>query len=209
MPRLATKTETNGVATTGPVQLIDLDKRECQVRVRGTTPLIVHAWSEKAVRQMEDAQQKKAKKAREAKDPEEEFRNCLYLDSQKRYCFPARAFKKAMVSAATSIEDKRFPKTKIRQAIFVKGDLLLIESEEEPERRTDPVRLPRGGADIRYRPEFQNWSILLNIEYNASVVTLEQVINLLNLAGFAVGVGEWRPEKDGNNGRFEVDRPKK
>jgi hypothetical protein len=29
-------------------------------------------------------------------------------------------------------------------------------------------------------------------------------MNLLNTAGFAVGVGEWRPEKDGQYGMFRV-----
>jgi hypothetical protein len=29
-------------------------------------------------------------------------------------------------------------------------------------------------------------------------------VNLFNVAGFAVGVGEWRPERDGSNGMFHV-----
>ena len=31
------------------------------------------------------------------------------------------------------------------------------------------------------------------------------IINLINRAGFGVGVGEWRPEKGGEYGRFMVD----
>ncbi len=187
-----------------PVTLIELERKRIQLTVIGITPLIVHAWSKKATQEMEDSQQKKAKKGREAKDPEEQFRGCLYIDDQGRNCFPARAFKKAMVSATTSIDDKRFPKTKIRQAIFVLGDLLPITHPYEPDMRTDHVRLNGTTADIRYRPEFKEWEIVLDIDYNAAVVTADQVVNLVNLAGFAVGVGEWRPEKDGNNGRFRV-----
>ena len=189
-----------------PVVLMELDERQIRVRIRGTTSLIVHAWSAKAVKMMEDAQQKKAKKAKEAKDPVIECESCQYRDADGKSCFPASAFKKAMISAATSIEDKRFPKTKIRQSIFVEGHLLPILGPE-PSMRTDPVRLRAGGsADIRYRPEFPaGWTMDLTLTYNAAVVSAEQVVNLLNLAGFAVGIGDWRPEKDGNNGRFRVE----
>ena len=31
-----------------------------------------------------------------------------------------------------------------------------------------------------------------------------QVVNLLSLGGFSVGGCEWRPEKDGDKGRFTV-----
>ena len=40
--------------------------------------------------------------------------------------------------------------------------------------------------------------------YNASAVSPEQIINYFNIGGFGVGVGEWRPEKDGQWGRFHV-----
>ena len=29
-----------------------------------------------------------------------------------------------------------------------------------------------------------------------------QLINLVNAGGFAVGIGEWRPEKDGQHGMY-------
>lgn len=61
-----------------------------------------------------------------------------------------------------------------------------------------------GTADIRYRGEFQEWSALLPIQYNAGVITKEQLANMLNMGGFAVGVGEWRPEKGGSYGMYHV-----
>lgn len=33
----------------------------------------------------------------------------------------------------------------------------------------------------------------------------EQIVNLFNVAGFACGVGEWRPSKDGSFGTFHVE----
>lgn len=188
------------------VLLRDLDVRTMRVRVRGVSPVITHAWSEKAIKMIADKQQKKGKAPRDAKDPRVEFESAKYKDADDRCCLPARAFKLAMVSAATSINDKTFPKTRIRQALFVVGDLLPIISKQKPTMREDPVRLNGTTADLRYRPEWSEWECELTIRYNASVISLEQVINLLELAGFAVGIGEWRAEKNGNFGSFEVVR---
>lgn len=45
----------------------------------------------------------------------------------------------------------------------------------------------------------------LNLRYNKNgVYTLEQIINLINVGGFSCGIGEWRPEKDGQNGMYSV-----
>lgn len=66
------------------------------------------------------------------------------------------------------------------------------------------VRVGMGTADIRYRPEFVDWRIPVTLKINASVISPEQVANLLNIAGFGVGIGEWRPEKNGQYGRFHV-----
>ena len=68
--------------------------------------------------------------------------------------------------------------------------------------REDMVRIGMGVADMRYRAEFWPWHAELEISYNTRALSLEQIMNLLNTAGFGVGIGEWRPERDGDKGRF-------
>ena len=44
------------------------------------------------------------------------------------------------------------------------------------------------------------------LEYNASgSMSLDDILNCINAGGYAGGVGEWRPEKDGSFGRFHVE----
>lgn len=171
------------------------------VEVVGTAPLICHKWSEKAKKQMLDKQMKKASKAKEAKDPERDFQESLYITEDGGYGFPSVAFKAAAVRAGTYSD---MPMTFTRGAFHVSGELVPITGE--PKMREDMVRLGGKTADIRYRGEFPDWSAIVPVELNESALSIEQLVNLFTIAGFAVGVGEWRPEKNGQYGRFELGK---
>ena len=46
----------------------------------------------------------------------------------------------------------------------------------------------------------------LTISYNkAGAYALEDIINLISLGGYNCGIGEWRPEKGGQNGMYHVE----
>jgi len=166
----------------------------------GDSALISHRWSEKAKKEMLDKQMKVAKTAKQAKDPEQDYRDSLYIDPDGGYGFPCVAFKAAAVGACRFVDGIKM--TEARGAFHVVGELAHIDGE--PEMREDMVRVGMGTADIRYRGEFKTWRTILTVAYNADAISTGQIINLFNLAGFGVGVGEWRPEKDGSYGRFHV-----
>lgn len=182
------------------VNIPRIEIRRVQLRLIGDSPLICHAWSEKAKKQMRDKQMKKATQAKEAKDPEAEFRASLYPLPGGGYGFPCVGFKAAAVAACRQAEMKM---VEARGLFHVNGEFARIESDE-PVLREDMVRVGMGTADLRYRGEFSRWAVTLDVSYNARAISPEQIINLFNLAGFGVGVGEWRPEKDGPYGRFHV-----
>jgi hypothetical protein len=190
---MATKKET-------VITLPALNIQMLQLRLVGDSPLICHAWSEKAKRQMLDTQMKKAKQAKAAKDPDADFRESLYPHPDGGFGFPAVAFKAAAVDACSSIEG--VTKVEARGAFHIMGDLVKINGTPTP--REDMVRVGMGSADIRYRGEFREWSADIALRYNTNVLSPEQIANLFNTAGFAVGVGEWRPQRDGSFGMFHV-----
>ncbi len=176
-----------------------------KVKIFGETPLIYHKWSEKAIKMIEDKQQKKATKGREIRNPEKEYKDSYYYNKDGKISFPANNIKQAMVGACRFL-DKSVPMTLIRGAIFVVGDeenLIPVKFGSESMRK-DMVTVGMGSADIRYRGELKDWEMELLIKYNADVISAEQVINLLQIAGFSQGLGEWRPEKNGDFGTFKV-----
>ena len=170
-----------------------------QIEVVGTAPLICHRWSEKAKKMMLDKQTRKASAAKEAKNPEQDFEDSLYRHPDGGYGFPSVAFKAAAVRAGTYSDMKM---TFLRGAFHVTGELVPIAGN--PSMREDMVRLQGTTADIRHRGEFKEWSAVVPLQVNTSVLSIEQLANLFVIAGFAVGLGEWRPERNGQYGRFEV-----
>lgn len=190
-----------------------IDVRQMEILLVGDSPLICHAWSKKSTQQMLDKQMKKAKTAKEAKDPDQDFRDSLYHHPDGGYGFPCVAFKSAAVSACRFADGIKM--TEARGAFHVVGEFAKVLGPEpkkrtdalplgQPKMREDMVRIGMGTADIRYRGQFMPWRLNLLVSYNASALSTEQIINLFNLAGFGVGVGEWRPERNGSYGRFHV-----
>jgi len=199
------------------VMLPKLNLEEMDIPIVGDTPLITHAWSAKAIKEILDKQMKKATAGREAKNPEQDYEQALYRLKGGGYGFPSVGFKCAAVTACTSLAG--MTKVAARQAFRVVGELGVVKTvfngsemrtdmvriEGEPEMREDMVRVGMGTADIHYRPQFMPWKATLHVVYNANVLSRAQLLNLFNTSGFAVGVGEWRPEKDGQYGCFHVE----
>jgi len=143
----------------------------------------------------------KATAGKENKDPDKEMEGAMYRTADGRPGIPAISFKNAAVTACTSL-GKAITKVAARQAFHVLGDILPIEGQHYC--REDMVRVGMGTADIRYRPCWNEWAVEIDVRFNARVISAEQVVNLFNVAGFAVGVCEWRPECSGQMGCFKV-----
>ena len=211
-------------AATEVIEIRPIEIKKVTIRIVGDTPLIMHAWSEKAKRMLPEAQMGIAKgKKKDAKNPVDDFIRSMYwltpmpedgtmesfeeaIANGARFGFPVTAFKQAAISAAYRMGWAK-DKMSMRGAFFIDSDengMIEIHSDT-PEMREDMVKVGMGTADIRYRGEFKNWYADLTISYNANgQYSLENIVNIINAGGYVCGVGEWRPERDGQNGMFHV-----
>lgn len=199
------------------IQIQAIQSETIAVPIVGTSPLIVHNFSDKSKRQMLEAQQGK-KALKENRDPQAEYLAAFYRiaspHGEEKYGFPVVAFKAATVGAARYWKSLKM--TELRQAMFFSGvytpadQQQLVEIFGEPQMREDVVRL--GGmsrsADLRYRPEFPEWSAVLKVTYVKSALSRDSVLSLIDAGGLGVGVGEWRPEKKGEFGTYQIDQSK-
>lgn len=213
------------------IEIPALDIKKFALRIIGDSPFICHAWDEKAKTEMLEKQQKKASKAKEIRRPAVEFANSLYwltpkpdfdamtdeqaqetleeLLPKSKFGFPITAFKAAALDGgfqqgllASKAGTAQLARTTARGAFHILGEFAEIEGT--PTIREDMVRIGMGTATLRYRGEFKKWATTLMIKYNASAISMEQIVHLFNVGGFSNGIGEWRPAKDGSCGTFHV-----
>lgn len=195
--------------TDAQVQISQIDAETLTVPILGTAPLIVHNWSEKAKRAMLDAMQGR-KQPKEPKNPEAEYEAAFYRTKDGGFGFPVLAFKAATVEASR-FYGKTVTKVGLRQSLFFTAEysptanMQLVAIVGEPHMREDVVRVGMSGTDLRYRPEFPEWTTDLTVTYVKSSLTRDSVLSLIDAGGLGTGVGEWRPEKDGNFGTYRID----
>jgi hypothetical protein len=209
----ATEPEPGVTHMTTQIEISSIPSETILVPIVGTAPLIIHNFSAKAKRQMLDAQQGR-KSPKEARDPEAEYDAAFYKMTDG-YGLPATAFKSATVGAAR-FYGKDVKMTEIRQFVFVHGEMsdadpqALVRIVGEPKMREDVVRLGgmSRGADLRFRPEFRDWSAVLKVTFVKSCLSRSSVLSLVDAGGLGMGVGEWRPEKRGEFGTYAIDTTK-
>lgn len=188
------------------VEVLEFAIKTVAIPIIGISPLIIHAWSVKAMREIADKQAGKAKnKKHDIRVPEEDYENAKHKSPQGWDGFPAAGFKAAMIRGAKMIG---LVMKDTQTSFFIKADCeetQLVRINGESRMRTDMVRVGMGSADIRYRPEYPEWSADLTIEYNSGVISVDQIYQLVKAAGYGCGVGEMRPEKTKfNYGRFRL-----
>jgi hypothetical protein len=186
----------------------------------GDTPLITHAWSEKAKREMLSKQVKATKAGKEARDPQADFVNSLYEMGDGMYGFPAMGFKNCILSAAH--KDKGIARSVVMSALYLDADMVRTRPAlagavcdmplirifgSKPEMREDMVRIGAGmqkTANLAYRGQFTVWAVRLTGRINTTVLSTEALAFLIHDAGMGNGVGEWRNEKKGMFGAFHL-----
>ena len=175
--------------------IVSLNLKTIEVPIEGISPLIVSRFDEKSKQQIEESGKaglKQGGKKKNIIDAEVQYEKSIYYLSDGVSCgFPAVAFKAAMVTAAYRTYGR--PQTVTRSAFHVIADdpgTGLVEIHGDHRMREDMIRVGsiQKVASPRYR-----------------AISEEEIVGLVNAAGFTCGVGEWRPEKS-NSGSFGLFR---
>jgi len=207
--------------------------QEISFWVIGDSPLICHAWSEKAKKEMLFKQSKATKTGKEARNPEQDFVDSLYpmdpppgikkngkKNGNQFYGFPLTGVKKAILSVAH--KDRGVPRSDVMLALYLDAEMVKVSTAHpgavcnlplvrlyaaKPQMREDMVRIGSGlrkTANLAYRAEFFPWAIRLTGAVNPNMVPTHAVAFLTRQAGIGVGIGDWRNEKGGWAGAFHL-----
>ena len=173
-----------------------------EFRIVGTAPYVQLRFSEKAMNamraKMELGSQAAKKKAKEARDFDEDFRQALHVSDEGWNGIPASAFRNAMISACRLVG---FKMTLAKLSVFVLPDgfdkvdgVPLIKIEGDPEPHIMHARNATGVCDLRVRAKYWPWAATVRIQYDADQFSATDAANLMHRVGTQVGIGEGRPD---------------
>jgi len=169
--------------------------QKVNVTIEGISPLLMHRYPLEPV----EALDKKA--------PAEQAEIAAYRnpESGKLYV-QGYAVQRALVSGGT------FSKGRGRASLQKQvAASILVTPEEIPLEPQEyiidarPVVIPSTrGRIVRYRPRFEQWELRFNIEYENDLITEPQLKQIVIDTGTRVGLLDFRPEKKGMFGRFQI-----
>ena len=196
------KTKENKISIV--IQPIRLDR--IKVPIKGKTNLIMARFPEEVKKEILGKQSGIAKgNKKKVRDTKQEIQDAIHITSNGEIGFPAFGFKKGMMECTSFVGDKNFSKKLVSGAVKimnVDNGLIPIKFGKQT------VLEHNVGSNTKFSPMFHNWSCELDIEYDQNNISAQDIITLLNYAGFYNGIGSWRPKGGGGGsgeyGMYEV-----
>jgi len=174
--------------------------KKYKVKIKGISPLLMNKPEEYGFD--EQWVQKKA-----STDWEADALKKLYVDSEGRIYQPSTHIERALIEAGKKLKVKGQGKATYSKLF---GSMVSVEEFELIHLNTDYeinkclVVIPSTkGRIMRYRPMFKKWELEFHIESDDEIPA-DAIKEALDIAGKYVGIGDWRPEKKGKFGKFQV-----
>lgn len=181
------------------------------VTIAGTTPLLQHRFTEESER---DRATRKVLVSRGT--PREEANKVAYVDQHGHFYLPGAAIARLIREAGGNHKlkgSRRSAKFVVPAAVIVVEDTITLRNGDGKtpvttfEVDSRPVTIPATkGRIMRHRPRFDCWSVIFNLRINDLLLPPDFIHQLLVEGGQQIGVGDFRPEKGGPFGTFNVTR---
>ena len=189
---------------------------EVKITIRGTEPLIMHSAyglnqrTELAQEKQEIVRRKGSNRtaADEARLALIECQQSFWLDDTGEITIPPEAFRSCLETAARKLKQGG----DVREGLMVARSAFnydrskLGNTPEEVAHKAQFVTtaVVQRVRVIRVRPKFDDWSATFSVEYDDELVDRAKLERWLDIGGRRIGLGDWRPEKSGRYGRFEL-----
>lgn len=188
------------------INLKKLELGHIKIKIKGNSPYLPEPMDMAVLERYNSIKSKKSYTKDDIPE-EEKVKAKFYYDENGKPGIPSRAFYNSMIRASSYLfEIKQGGMRNIKEGVTVMGDVLPLKFKKQKVithwGRTAGMK---GSPRKIMRNAFYDWEITLDVQYNKANLSAEQIINVLNWAGFHIGVGGFRKEKTGNFGSFEVD----
>jgi len=171
-----------------------------EVTIEGRTPLLQHRFSEEA-----KAEAKSGVVRRRVRKfpPEQEAEKAAYKDERGVLYVPQEQIRKAIINASKDFKVGRRSATTFVRGITIYPERISLGTKKyEIDGR--PVVVDNRRV-MRYRPKIFPWKLTFKIEYDDEDIPDPKLLkDCLEVAGRRFGIGDFRPERNGQFGKFHV-----
>jgi hypothetical protein len=177
-----------------------------EVTISGISPLMVNRFHEAA---QAEATSGVHSQARDPLTPDQDSEGRLYRLPDGNCYFPAENLRQSMITAAGRHKiGRRAASTDAAAALSILPDAMPLEGDWHTDSRAVVIPATKGRV-TRHRPMFDKWSITCTLQVVSSMFDTNLARRVLDDSGLFVGLGDFRPQKKGPFGRFQVDNWKK
>lgn len=182
-----------------------------EVSIKGTTSLLQHRFGEAAEGESGAATRNVLVNRG---TPREEAEKVCYRSPTGEFYFPGAAIGRLIREAGGGHKMKgtrKSAKYVVPAAVLVMTDAVTIRNGDGKtpiksfEVDSRPVTIPATkGRIMRHRPRFDDWTATFSVRVNETLLPPDFVQQLLTEGGQQIGIGDYRPEKSGPFGTFNV-----
>lgn len=201
------------------IELKPINVHFAEITIEGDGDIVLNKMNDVVAKQLIDARKDKAKDTTAEKNAWEEIITSLHwyngkpeiftekslkdnLNPKKNApCITAFGLKKSFGDAVVRNEIATYA-TKFHNSVNIvaKGGLVPITFAEHF--IDEKLMSPKKGAPVLCRlNRFSGWKATFTLQYTDNVYSIEQIVNIINLAGFGLGIGSGRTS---GYGRYHV-----
>ena len=205
------------------IEFKPIEPKTVEITIVGDTDLILHKMNDVTTKQLTDARKDKAKDLTKPNEweeiitaihwlngkPEEyseQVMHDLLFSDDNAPCITAFGLKKSFGEALTRNKISTYS-TEFRATVNVLGEKDNLVPITFTEYHLDEKLMsPKKGAPVLVKlNRFSGWRATFKISFLENVYSLEQIVNVINLAGFGIGIGSGR---NSDYGRYHIEEIK-
>jgi len=194
-----------------------LDIRIAQFEIEGITPMLLQCLSMKSQLQLEEGRAGTKKKKIDYGTSEDQAKDSIsgYLVgggfakpwTKSKIAVPNSWIKKMLINVAGRHVDAL--KLNTAGGVFQVMETSVAVKHHGISIHQGWVKVPpgpKGSPVLRSRGMLEKWSMSFSVRYNAGMIDPNALAVIIETAGFANGLGDFRPQKDGPHGQFQIKR---
>jgi len=182
------------------VRIAPINVKTIKIGIKGKSPLLMDKMPDETKMAILAKQTGVTKTNKQLRDVAKEQMRAVHLTPSGKIGFPSAGFKSGMIESTSFVGDKMFSKKLLKGVKIMNGPIIPIDFKKQS------VLEHSIGANTKFSPQFEDWKCELHIQYDGNNISAQDLVILLNYAGFYYGIGIWSPRSKcgGDFGMYEV-----